>query len=109
VERKQRIGHAFSGSNVTAGDHESDEVFRLREEALPWRPLEGEVLALDLDRSVYLAANESGALLWKALAQGAKRSELTQILVETYGLEPALAREDADAFLAEAAERELLP
>ena len=93
---------------MTARDHQPDEYFRLRAEGLPWRLLEGEVVALDLDRSVYLTANASGALLWKVLARGAKRSELTRMLVETYELEPELADEHVDAFLADAAERELL-
>lgn len=52
--------------------------------------------------------NESGALLWAALAQGAKRGELARMLVETYGVEPSLAREHVDAFLTDVAERELL-
>ena len=84
------------------------ELIRLRAEALPWRLLEGEVVALDLTQSVYLTANTSGALLWEALARGTTRSELAGILVEAYGLDADRAAEDVDAFLAEAAARHLL-
>lgn len=75
---------------------------------MAWRALDGEVIALDLGESVYLSANSSGALLWEALARGATRGELEAVLTETYELDPGRAREDVEAFLADAEARGLL-
>lgn len=74
-------------------------VVRLNPEALQWRLLEGEVLAIDLVNSQYLAVNPSGALLWPLLAEGATEEELTQALGEHFALEPQRARADVESFL----------
>ena len=68
---------------------------------LEWREVEGEIVALDLDRSVYLAANASGALMWRQLSTGATREALVELLARTYTLERGTAERDVDAFLAE--------
>jgi coenzyme PQQ synthesis protein D (PqqD) len=94
--------------SFVSGERGDSEVFRLRPDALSWRVLEGEVIALDLDSSSYLTANESGALLWQALAEGATHARLADILVETYGLPRERAAADVDVFLADAAARGLL-
>ena len=67
---------------------------------LEWREVEGEIVALDLDQSVYLAANVSGALLWRTLGEGTTRTELVNRLAETYSLPAAEAERDVSAFLA---------
>ena len=46
---------------------------QLRNTELTWRAIEGEVVALDLGRSNYLAVNRSGAVLWDALVGGTDR------------------------------------
>ena len=56
-------------------------ILRLRPEALQWREIEGEVVAVDLETSSYLGANEAGAVLWRALAAGATKEELAALLV----------------------------
>jgi hypothetical protein len=76
------------------------ETLRLRMDALEWREIEGEVVALDLRTSVYLAVNRSGAVLWPALVEGATRRALAEELIEAYQLEPKVAEADVDAFLA---------
>jgi hypothetical protein len=86
----------------------TERVFRLRANALSWRELDGEVIAVDLDDSVYLTANQSGAILWSALAEGATRDELAGALVGAYGVARAQAEGDVDAFLADAQARGLL-
>ncbi len=68
---------------------------------LEWREVEGEIVALDLDRSVYLAANASGALMWRRLSTGATRDGLIELLSQTYALDRATAERDVDAFLSE--------
>jgi Coenzyme PQQ synthesis protein D (PqqD) len=75
--------------------------YRLRPEGLSWREIQGEVVAVDVSSSTYLSANDSGTLLWQALADGATRDELAALLVERFELEPEQAGEDVDAFVAQ--------
>lgn len=84
------------------------ELLRLREEELDWREVEGEIVALDLRASEYLAVNGTGLPLWAALASGATRDELVDGLVETHDLERIRAEQDVDAFLADLESRDLL-
>ena len=46
---------------------------RLRESDLAWRTVDDEMIAIDVRDSTYLTANDSGALLWNALAAGTTR------------------------------------
>jgi hypothetical protein len=80
----------------------------LRENLLEWREVDGEVIALEHERSVYLAANRSGTVLWRALNSGATEPQLAALLEEQYGLEPERARADVAAFLADLDARGLL-
>ena len=74
---------------------------RLRQGNLEWREVEGEIVALDLDASVYLRANAAGALLWDALGEGATEEELVERLAARYRrLPPDTAAADVRAFLA---------
>jgi hypothetical protein len=81
---------------------------RLRRSSLQWLDADGEIVALDEEALVYLSANESGALLWQALAAGTSREVLVGALVDTFGIDPAQAGRDVDAFLAELERRDLL-
>jgi hypothetical protein len=81
--------------------HVTSRHFRLRTTALHWRELDGEVIALDGERSNYLAANSAGALLWRALSEGATRDGLADKLVAAYGIESDRALADVDVYLAE--------
>jgi hypothetical protein len=81
---------------------------KLRDEGVAWTDIDGEIVALDEATAEYLAANEAGGLLWRALAKGATRDQLAALLVETYGLERGHAETDTDAFLAALHERGLI-
>lgn len=81
---------------------------RLRAEALDWRVVEGEVVALDGPSSKFLATNHSGALLWSRLHEGTTREQLVRLLAERYALSVDVAERDVDAFLGELATRDLL-
>jgi Coenzyme PQQ synthesis protein D (PqqD) len=72
---------------------------RLNSEAVSWREVDSEVIALDHESSSYLATNATGALLWKSLAQGTSREALVALLVADYDVEERHARADVDAFL----------
>jgi hypothetical protein len=82
--------------------------FRLRDGDLDWREVEGDVVVLDLRESRYLAINRTGQVLWSALAEGATRDELTERLVEAFGIDRAQAAADVDAFTSELESRDLL-
>jgi hypothetical protein len=84
------------------------ERLRLRQSGLGWRTLDGEVVALDSPRGVYLGTNESGSLLWEALAGGATREELAQVLIDRYGIERAEAEQDVEDFLTHVRDQQLL-
>jgi hypothetical protein len=75
---------------------------RLRRDAI-WRDADGEVLALDGELRSYFSTNATGSLLWKALADGASREELVELLMTRFGLEADHAERDVDAFVGELA------
>lgn len=81
---------------------------RLREQALDWRDINDEIVALDAQGAVYLAVRGSGAVLWRLLANSTTSEILVGTLVETYDIDPAIARDDVDEFLAMLRERGLL-
>jgi len=81
---------------------------KLRQEGVAWTDVDGEIVALDEATAEYLAANEAGGLLWRALAKGATRDELATRLTDEFGIELTRAEADTDAFLAELRARDLL-
>jgi hypothetical protein len=81
---------------------------RVRRDALEWREIDGEVVALDLRSSLYLAVNPSGTVLWPALVEGASREELVELLCTEAGAPRESAVTDVDSFLAELGEHDLL-
>jgi len=81
---------------------------RLRDTDLDWREVEGELVALDLRESRYLAVNPTGKQLWSALVDGATRVELVDRLVDAFEIERSQAEADTDAFLGDLESRGLL-
>jgi hypothetical protein len=81
---------------------------RLRSEALVWREIDNELVAVDIASSAYLSANQAGAMLWQMLAEGATREQLLGQLVERFGISPEEAARDADAFVQDLKTRKLL-
>ena len=86
----------------------SGDAVRLRPGALEWRAVEGEVLAVDVQASEYLAINRTGAVLWPALVDGATPAELEKQLVRAFGIDEATAQRDVAAFLSTLRSRGLL-
>ena len=81
---------------------------KLRAGAIEWREVEGEIVALDLDASEYVAVNRTGAAVWPLLAEGATRKQLAARLVSRYGIDRDSAERDLDRFLSALSERGLL-
>ena len=71
----------------------------LRTDGLTWREIDGEIVALEGRRSLYLSAGGSGGMLWRMLARGATRDELAAALAAAYGLDAAAAGADTDRFV----------
>ncbi|MGD0196621.1 MAG: PqqD family protein [Solirubrobacteraceae bacterium] len=86
----------------------TEQILRLRDTNLEWRAVEGEVVALDMTKSAYLAVNDSGRRLWEELARGTTRNALVELLVSSYGLDRDRAETDTAAFLSELEQRGLL-
>jgi len=72
---------------------------RLQKQQLEWREVDGEVIALERKQSAYLAANQSGTLLWRALADGTSDVEMVRLLMSQYDIDADTARADVDAFV----------
>ncbi len=81
---------------------------KLRGQGVAWTDVDGEIVALDETSAEYIAANEAGGLLWRALASGATRDDLVAELAAEYGLTLERAAADTDNFLAALKERDLL-
>ena len=81
---------------------------RLKVDAVEWREFEGEVVALDVVASEYLSANKAGAVLWRELAGGATREQLTAALASRFSIDETAAAGDVDRFLTALRSRDLL-
>jgi Coenzyme PQQ synthesis protein D (PqqD) len=81
---------------------------RLRSDAVRWREIDREVVAVDLGRSDYISTNESGLLLWRRLAEGTTREQLVDELMSAFGIESERAADDVGRFLDELDARNLL-
>lgn len=84
------------------------ERFKLRAEALEWRVIDGEVIALLTGTSTYIGINPAGTAMWPALAEGATRDQLSALLQDRFRIDPDLAGRDTDLFLASLQEHDLL-
>jgi hypothetical protein len=93
---------------VAEDETSPDTTYSLRAEKAPWREIDGEVIALDLESSRYVALNPTASLLWQRLAAGATREQLVDTLLDEFEVARDRAAADVDAFLAELSERGLL-
>ena len=81
---------------------------RLRADRLHWLESDGEVVALDEQALMYLNANSSGALLWRALAKGTTKDTLVKLLLAEFEVDETTAEQDIDRFLGDLDTRGLL-
>lgn len=68
---------------------------------MSWRELDGEIVALDGESSVYVATNRTGAALWRMIADGTSRAELVDELVGSFDVSRERAETDVDTYLSE--------
>lgn len=81
---------------------------KLRPDALEWREVENEIVALDLRTSTYLAVNRTGAAIWSDLAGGTTREQLVAKVGESFGVDREVAERDVAAFLDSLSQNDLL-
>ena len=81
---------------------------QIRTEGLVWQELDGDLVLMDLERSVYLTTNATGGVLAKLLTEERTREELADHLVEEFGIDRERALVDVDAFTAQLLEKKLL-
>ena len=75
------------------------QVFRIRDESVSWRDVDGEIVALDVESGDYFTLNGSGRLLWLALLEPVTTDALAQVLCESFEIPQDVACSDATAFL----------
>jgi coenzyme PQQ synthesis protein D (PqqD) len=95
-------------NTVTRRTEENEPILRLRTDAVEWREIEREIIALDRQAATYLAGNSTATLLWRALDVGATRRDLISTLTETFGIDATRAAADVDGFLEELRSRNLV-
>lgn len=81
---------------------------QIRTENVVWQELDGELVLMDLDRSVYLATNATGTMLAKLLTEDRTRDQLADHLVDQFAIERERALFDVDAFVVQLQEKKLL-
>ena len=77
----------------------SGERLKLRGEALDWVDVEGEIVVLDGERSIYLAPNDSGSVLWRRLIDGVTEEDLAAALSAEFEIPPEQAKRDVRVFV----------
>ena len=74
-------------------------MYRIDPNAIVTRPIEGEILAVDLQNSRYLSINPTATELWPLLERGSTFEELLQALTSRWKISNEQARADLDRFL----------
>lgn len=85
-------------TGTDTGELGGTPMLRLRP-GVDWRDVQGDVVALDVRRAVYLATNDAGGVLWSRLSSGATREELVAALLDEFDVMPDQAEADVDSFL----------
>ncbi|GAB3254615.1 PqqD family protein [Nocardioides dilutus] len=81
---------------------------KLRVDDITWREIDGDLVILDLRSSTYLTANASGTVLMRQLTEPQTLQQLTEALVDAFDIPEQTAQQDAQAFIDDLGERDLL-
>ena len=83
-------------------------VLRLDPEAVVWQDIDGELVAIDLSTSEYLALNAAAAVAWPLLVRGATIDQLVDELCGRYDVNEDRARADMTEFVTTLRQRRLV-
>jgi hypothetical protein len=81
---------------------------QLRATGLTWHEAGEDIVALDIEQSVYLKLTGSGRVLWEQLTQPRTEDDLAEALVDEYGIDQCRARQDVSDFIQDLRRRRLL-
>jgi hypothetical protein len=84
------------------------ERIKLREGAAAWREVDGEIVLLGLETSMYLGVNGAGSKLWPMIVEGTTSAAMADRLVQEYGIDRSRADADVAAFIEACRTRSLL-
>ncbi len=84
------------------------ENLQLNLDEVVWRDVGDELVILELSTSTYLTLNGSAKHIWESLAGGVTIDEVVEMLVGRYGITAKQARADAEAFISDLDDRQLL-
>ncbi len=76
-----------------------DVSVQIRRQNVTWREVDGTIIALDLGSSTYFTTNRTGKLLWQAMIDGAKVSDLVALLQSSFNIPNDRAVTDVRNFL----------
>ena len=79
----------------------------LRSDAVSWREVDGEIVALDIASGAYFSVNGAGRVLWKSLVDPVSVDDLAIALSESFSIPKEQAASDAAAFVDDLLERQL--
>ena len=82
--------------------------YQLCHDAVAWRDVDGEVVALDLSSGEYVTLNGAGRLLWLALDEPVSVDDLAQLLVTSFGISREQGIADCLTFLSDLEGRSLV-
>lgn len=79
-----------------------------RNQEIPWRIIEGQVVLLDLDEARAIMLNEVGSYIWIELERGLEAGELIDKIIMNFDIDQESARKDLSLFLDSMLKRDLL-
>jgi hypothetical protein len=75
--------------------------FQPRSDALAWRVVDGEAVAISLDDRRIHNFNETGTFIWSRLASGRAPAEIARDLAAEFAVDEVEALSDVEVFLTE--------
>lgn len=78
------------------------------ERSLTWRILDGDAVIVSPRNGKIRVLNHSGALIWQLLAEGKTVPEISNALIDQYGINPEQANVDLSNFLTDLTQRGLV-
>lgn len=75
---------------------------------IAWRRVENEIVALDLNTSVYYSFNETGARIWELLAESSPLDEAVRKVLDEFDVDAKDLEKDVTDFVAELRKEQLL-
>lgn len=79
-----------------------------RNQEIPWRIIEGQVVLLDLDEARAIMLNEVGSYVWIELERELEAGELIDKIIMNFDIDQGSARKDLSLFLDSMLKRDLV-